>query len=250
MTPTIITALHRPEDAENAFANAKRQGTHCRFIVVENGAAIGACKERGLRPDILLYSEPHQSHAKNEALKFLRRMCSDRTFWLTFDADDYYSPGYVRKMLASAHLGDVVSQSSAFVHYSSGRLVLYGSRDPSVRLGAFGSTICGWSDCVDFRVPERSWEDDTCFLSDMKKAGARFCNVGPEQHIYRRHRGNIWQMSDERADALFQLRSGGVGEEFGTVSSLEAQAIVQSPSLLGPLLKPMSFESQRAALFP
>lgn len=204
---TIITPLHRPEDAPNAFRNASRQ-KDVRLVIIENGEGVGACKRYNLTPNVLLTSEPHQSYARNAGLNWLRKRGGG--FFVMMDGDDYYGPGYVDKMVEASKHGDVIGQASMFVRMTEGDLCLFrGAEDREVP-SVMGSTISGNAEIVpDYRHPgENSWEDDTCFNADCRDLGLKIWATSPRYHVYRRHGSNIWKGSDAWLSSLMQMRAG------------------------------------------
>jgi hypothetical protein len=218
--------------------------------VVENGDAIGSCKAHGLAPDVLLTSEPHQSYARTAGLWWLRKNGGGQ--FVMFDSDDYYGAGYVDRMLRllAESKADVVGFSGFFVLRDWSRLVHYpGVEGPA--LSVAGPSICGWSE----RVPNyahpgaNSWDDDGKFCADVLAGGGSMFGVSPRHHFYRRHTANIWKMSDEKTDAIFQLRADGQPIDYGTVTEQQAADIVNSPELhLGVPMSPIDFHAQRNAL--
>ena len=179
----LVTPLHRPVDIENVRANWLRLGGV--LIVVENGAGIGACRDAGFEPSMLVQSNDHQSHARNAGIEAAQALGADG--WAMLDADDYYGPGYIAKVEAALQGAELVAQSSAYVRLSDGRLLLLSGRtDPH-----FGSTLASNRFDLRYRVPDTAvtWEDDTLLLADAQAAGVTLGTMGPEGHVYRRDRG-------------------------------------------------------------
>lgn len=195
----LVTPLHRPEDVPNVRENWLRLGG--LLIVVENGAAIGACRAQGFEPSVLLESLDHQSYARNAGIERAWELGADA--WAQLDADDYYGPAYLAKVQTALESADVVGQADAFVRMHDERLVLLSGRsDPH-----FGSTLASRRRELRYRVTpdDRPWIDDTQLLEDALALGLTLGVTPPEGHVYRRNWGpHISPATDEQLMAIYR----------------------------------------------
>lgn len=206
----LITALHRPQDVENVFHNWCRQRVVTEIIVVENGAAIGAMAERAKRPEwepflTVLQSPPHQSHAKNAAIRWIAKNVGPDNIWATFDADDYYGPDYAGEMFCARSKGTLWGKSEHFLTTQTGQVRLI--RDfPQDSLNydyLHGATLCGWvRDGHEFRVTGRQGEDWDLVMRTVANGGSLY-STSRNNYIWRRDCGNHTCTSNDEVNVAF-----------------------------------------------
>lgn len=188
-----IVPLHRPEDLPTVIANARRQSGFFRLCVVENGAALGACKRAGFRPDLLLGSVPHQSAARNVALHALR---GRGAFFFTMDADDWYGPGYLTELLKNRRKADVVGKRRHLVLLRDG-LHLFDARGANKTTAwLHGACIAGYADdAIDF--PTTAIGEDHAWCAGMRQIGATLYATSARNYVYvRTGSAHTWRSPD------------------------------------------------------
>lgn len=206
----IIVPFSRPDRLPAVLDNFKRQHhADKRLIVVENGRALGACKHAGVAPDVLLTSDAHQAHAKNEGLAWIRK--NGGGYFATMDDDDYYGPDYLTEVEAHRKNGTVVGKLDQFVSMGDKLLLLQGQveEDGQPIQSLNGPTICAQAeDSVDFPA-DKPWGEDGDWLEKMRRKGATFWATSPYHYCYRRHPHSTWPVKDESYLRIMLFGSGG-----------------------------------------
>jgi glycosyltransferase involved in cell wall biosynthesis len=204
-----ICAFSRPQFVKNVIRNFRRQTCKDKkLIVVENGGALGECARVGFEPDVLLRSEPHQSYAKNEALKWIRRHGGG--WFSTFDDDDYYGPHYLQEVVDSRGTSDIVAKHDHFYRGIDDRLRLFesGCHNQAHQEG-HGATISARADdCPDFQNTGIIGEDHR-WISDYQEKGAKLWLTSPYHYMVVRHANNTWQIRDDSYERRLHFASRG-----------------------------------------
>lgn len=205
-----IVPLHRRADLPNVLANLYRQQHKMNVCVVENGGAIGACKQMSTGADFLvLNSTEHQSVARNVALEAIRHRGGG--FFFTLDADDWYGPGYLSELLANRHKADFVGKRRHLVLLPDG-LYLFDARSanrPTKWL--HGACIAGQAeDAIDFPIVRVG--EEQLWAEELRKRGYTFYATSARNYVYN-HLGN--QHTWNPSETLFK-KCCGPGFKLGT----------------------------------
>jgi hypothetical protein len=173
-----------------------------RLVIVENGAAIGGCAERGIVPDLLTTSEPHVSHARNAGIHAVREQGGG--FVSMWNDDDWYGPWYVAEQVENAHRATVVGKRPHFVHLDGDGLYLF--RAPRAWCAArklFGPTLGFHAEEVcDFPVTDQAEEYE--WAQHMRQQGATLFSLSLHHFLYmRRAVGHTWQADFDLVRASF-----------------------------------------------
>lgn len=196
----IITPLHRPEDITNAYENALRQ-SGWKWIVIEDvGNSI--CIDAGIKPDVLLHSEPHVSHARNKGLEYIRSKHKDPQIWVNMDADDYYGQGYADNkaqcLFNNKRIADISTAKSLYVSIDDN---YYYTNNP----GSMGSTLAGWSDCQPYGIHSN---EDGIWYEMMMETGARNNMSDGSLHCYCKTPRGVWKIENDKLIAEYRIRAG------------------------------------------
>ena len=191
-----VCPFSRPEFLDNVIQNFSQQTFRDRrFIVVENGEAVGACEAAGFKPDVLLQSDNHQSHAKNAALEWI---CVNGGGWFaTFDDDDYYGPRYLEEVMSAAGEAEIVGKNDHFLQGLDGRVRFFETgHQNTLHTEAHGATLCARAeDCPRFADTGVIGEDFD-WLIRYQKQGAKLRLTSPFHYMIVRHPKNTWQVQD------------------------------------------------------
>jgi hypothetical protein len=211
----------------NVLENFGRQTfLNKKLVIVENGPAVGACKEANISPDILLTSDAHQSCAKNTGLHEVRKRGGG--YCTTYDDDDYYGPRYLEELMEHAGEEDVVGKTSFFMRMSNGNLRLYldHRENSAVDDVVLGPTISYWAeDAVEFKNTG-DWGEDGRFVTDMLNRGAGVYTTSRWNFVAQRRsdvQSHSWTATD---DQINQCMARGElaffeGRDYGPVSSYD-----------------------------
>lgn len=195
----VIVPFSRPSCFENVVSNFTRQTfQNKKLVLVENGDAIGCCKERGFEPDLLLTSERHQAIAKNVGLAALRERKAE--FWTTYDDDDWYNNSYLDELIDCSDKAEMVGKHNIFVKTTDDRLwLLQDSKENSFVDAVHGPTISAWvkDTVVDFPNTGQ-WGEDLAFINDMQLKGAKLWSSSRWNFIFQRHKNHnhTWHTTD------------------------------------------------------
>jgi hypothetical protein len=179
----IVVPLSRPEMVGRVRANLERQRLRAPVVVVENGAAIGACKAQGFTPDVLLTSGAHQSLARNAALAYLREHHVE-AYWVSMDDDDYYGSEYVAEHAGLAKRGQCVGKSTHWIIFEGfGTVVLRPWASSGSGKHVNGATIGAFvADSPDFLI--RDVGEDTIFSNTFVAGGGKVWLSSPYHTAY------------------------------------------------------------------
>ncbi len=198
----VIVPLSRPEHLERVLGNFGRQTfPGKRLLIVENGPALGSVPKDTLC--LTITSAPHQSHAKNEAVAFIKRHGGG--FFSTMDDDDWYGPGYLDEVAGYAKTCDALGKQWHFVSLGEGLQdpapqLLYCNRLHTDQDNAWltGGTISGWSEtALPFPVTPG---EDLGWCEKMKAQGAKVRGLSAYHYLYRRSyagAAHTWSASRE-----------------------------------------------------
>jgi hypothetical protein len=207
----VIVPFSRPQFFDNLVLNFKRQNfPNKKLILVENGDAIGTCKERGFEPDVLLTSGSHQATAKNEGLGYIRK--HGYGFWATFDDDDYYGPNYLSEMIGYSDKAEIIGKGDFFVRMAGGTLRSFeGIGTLEYTNFIHGPTICSWAElCMDFPNTGQIGEDCS-LVQRMIEEGARVWASSKYNFIFHRYpdeNHHTWKISDSKLTDSLSLGIG------------------------------------------
>lgn len=189
MTIWCVTGLDSPAWAANVQANfARQRDVDARLLVVENGAGIGAWGEGALR------SGPGVTDYINTGLEYVRRYSKPGDVFTKFDADDYYGPEHLSRVvraLGNRRVG--AAACSIFVRTEADRLLsvrfpveagtLIGDRAP-----CHGPTLSCWvSDALDFPETREGWGEDSRWVEAMRARSVEFVALPMGHFAYCRH---------------------------------------------------------------
>lgn len=198
----VVVPFSRPENILRVFENFDRQAFRGkRLLIVENGPALGAVP--GHIPCVVISSDPHPSHAKNEALSFIKRHGGG--FFTMMDDDDWYGPGYLDEVAGFAKTCDGSGKPWHFVSLGEG------IPDPPPQLflchrlqanhdaqWLTGGAISGWAETA---LPFRAMPaEDVDWSSRMIAQGGRLRSLSIYHYLYRRSYAGAkqaWQISRE-----------------------------------------------------
>lgn len=202
----VLVPFSRPDYLQNVRENFDRQTmAGKKLCIVENGAAIGACKQAGFEPDLLLTSEAHPSLARNAGLVALRDL--DAHF-SCMDDDDFYGPEYQWEHFEHAKRGRVTGKMPHWVRFEAvGKLWLF-NRERANRKVSWvqGPTIGGFArDVPDF--PLKPIGEDVAFCRVHREAGGEVFNTSVGNFLYVRR-------SDEKSHA-YRIGAVGFADEHG-----------------------------------
>ncbi len=214
----VIVPFSRPQYLDNVIANFTRQTfQNKKLIIIENGKAIGTCKERNFEPDVLLTSGPHQSLAKNEGIDYIRKHGGG--WFFTNDDDDFYHGGYVEEQVSASDKAEIVGKADFFVKMANGNLRLFTGIGSNEYVNFIhGPTICTWTelDC-EFPMVEKIGED--CQMVErLIGQGARVWATSKYNFMYTRSSDpnhNTWEISDASLTASLAMGIGPRG--FATI---------------------------------
>lgn len=195
----VIVPFSRPENLPRILQNFSRQHFQGKkLILIGNGRAahqtlqvLQASAEARLNLDSVVWgrSSEHQSHAKNEALAFIKRHGGG--FFTTMDDDDWYGPGYLDELAGYAKTYDALGKQWHFVSLGEGLSdptpqLLFCNRLHVDQDNAWltGGTISGWAEtALPFPVTPG---EDLGWCEKMKAQGAKIRGLSAYHYLYRR----------------------------------------------------------------
>jgi hypothetical protein len=191
----IIVPFSRPDFLGNVRENFDRQTQEGKKLcIVENGDAVGHCKQVGFEPDMLLSSDAHPSSARNVGLAALRDL--DAHF-CCMDDDDWYGHYYQQEHILAGARGRITGKVTHWVHFEGlGKLWLF-NRQKAGRQVAWvqGATVGGFArDVADFPIVDLGEELDLC--QAHRAAGGDVLNTSVGHFVYMRR---------ETASHLYQI---------------------------------------------
>lgn len=189
----VICPYSKPEYLDNLLGSFQRQVFRgFKPIIVENGPAVGTFpREVGA---VILTSEAHQSHAKNEGLRWLRE--NGDASWSVFDCDDYYGPEYLKSQVAALEGHDMAGKSFGNMMYVMFDDGLYlngmGNLNFARHLNG-GATSCATANVPNYPIMPAGEDGAWCRL--MNGLEARTAHTGPKYYGYNRMgTGHTWDM--------------------------------------------------------
>jgi len=221
----VVVPFSRPEHWERVLGNFSRQRfPGKRLIVVGNGRA-GNAGALSLGNAHWITSAPHISHAKNEALEWIKRHGGG--FFATMDDDDWYGPGYLDEIAGLARSADAFGKQRHFVSLGDDisdpkpQLLLTGRIEADLNPASWltGGTISGWSETA---LPYRAVPtEDLDWCARMRANGASLRALSIYHYLYRRSYAgarHTWEQS-RQACLSAQQRAGAL--EFPVTKSGE-----------------------------
>lgn len=194
---SVVVPFSRPDCLRRTLDNfARQRHPDKRLVLVENGAAVGACARAGVTGVVVLESAPHLSHAKNAGIDWVREHGGG--FWTTFDDDDHYGAGYLDLFAQHARRGGVVGAPRHYVQLADGLHLFNRERGAGAFSGDsfHGATLGAWAE-ESVAFPVVSLGEEAGFCMAMRAAGAKLWSVGPGEYIYRRHgTRHVWRATD------------------------------------------------------
>ena len=191
-----------------------------RLCIVENGAAIGACERLGIVPHLIVTSEPHQSHARNEGMYAIRNRGGG---WIAmWDDDDWYGPAYLSEMVGLIEEGkaDIYGKHRHFVATPDSGMLLYNEKGQNKHSRhVHGPTLVFRAEEGRlFRVQKEAEEIRWCF--EMHDLGARIWAASIYHLLYLRwgdEHEHTWEADDSLVsqasmsnDYIYQLDSASL----------------------------------------
>lgn len=201
----VVVPFSRPEMRRQVLDNFYRQTyDNKRLCIIENGNGISTFTDDRDYDQILL-SPRHQSHARNTAIKWLKKN-HPLAYWVSMDDDDYYGPGYLTEHAEKAEYGRVSGKKASWVKFDSG-LVYFGhhwSEDteaPSLMGGTIG---CYVSESPLFPIKVAGEEFEFC--EDARRSGMSILTTSqnhycydregdPHGHAYKADENKMWRVS-------------------------------------------------------
>ncbi len=185
----VVVPFSRPEHLQRVLANFERQSfPGKRLIIVENGPALGSVPRDTLC--FTLQSAPHTSHAKNEALSFIKQHGGG--FFATMDDDDWYGPGYLDEVAGYARSYDALGKQRHFVSLGDDirspppQLILSNRLQADLDPAPWftGGTVSGWAEAA---LPYRAVPaEDLDWCARMQAQGKRLRGLSAYHYLYRR----------------------------------------------------------------
>jgi hypothetical protein len=185
----VVVPFSRPEHLARVLGNFSRQRfPGKRLILVENGRALGSVPRDTLA--FVLSSAPHISHAKNEALEFVKRHGGG--FFTVMDDDDWYGPSYLDEIAGFARSYAALGKQRHFISLGDDipdpkpQLLLANRIQADLNPGSWftGGTISGWSETA---LPYRAVPaEDLDWCDRMRAHGARLRGLSIYHYLYRR----------------------------------------------------------------
>lgn len=245
MQPRIwaLCAFSRPERLQTVVAEFRAQTYPNKgLVLVENGAALGACAATGVAPTLLLQSEPHQSAAKNVGLAALQAEDPDAIV-VTWDDDDHHGRDLLERYAVAAEPGVVLGKPSFFLRLANGRLLRF--KRPRHML--WGGTLAARvGDALPFENTGR-WGEDERWLAQMLARGNRTKALSEWHFIANRGgTGHAWHASDAHVlNSLLGDRADVTADDFGHASDavVDRSAELLTPQPLAP--QPFDWELAR-----
>lgn len=207
----VIVPFSRKLFFKNVIENFKRQKLqNKRLIIIENGDGVGVFKNCTL-PYKVLSSGQHHALAKNEGIRWLRN--NGGGWWTTMDDDDYYGPNYLLEIDENKHKADVIGKFSRFMTDGYRLICLRGLYENDYSCGALGPTITARAeDCCEFK---ELVHDDSAFVSDMMKVGAKIYNTSIYNFAhYRLNHKHMWTATIDNIIYDFVIARGGTAIEY------------------------------------
>jgi len=200
----IIVPLSRPANIARVRANIALQNyPELRVCVVENGAAVGACRAAGWTPDLVLHSKRSAADAKNVGVDAVRAVGGE--LWACFDDDDYYGPEHLVDLAARLGNKAAVARRCGWMNLPDGLYFF----DAPMLLGA--TVLARVEHTVRFR--DIGVGEDIAWFADMRAAGHAVIDAGPAHFLYDRAApDHTW-----RADPVVVRRNFGPADFFGPV---------------------------------
>lgn len=202
----VLVPFSRPDFLGNVQDNFDRQSqAGKKLCIVENGDAVGYCKQVGFSPDLLLSSDAHPSKARNVGLAALRDL--DAHF-CCMDDDDWYGHYYQQEHVAFSARGRITGKMTHWVRFEGlGTLWLF-NRQRAGREVAWvhGATLGGFArDVGDFPVVHLGEELALCRAH--RDAGGTVQNTSVGHFVYMRRRNE--------QEHLYQITPRGFANEQG-----------------------------------
>lgn len=205
MTSWVLVPFSRPDFLGNVQENFNRQAQEdSKLCLVENGDAVGYCKQVGFTPDLLLSSDAHPSKARNVGLAALRDL--DAHF-CCMDDDDWYGPHYQQEHIAFAERGRITGKMTHWVRFEGVGLWLF-NRERAGRTVAWvhGATLGGFAlDVGDFPVVALGEELALCHAHTA--AGGTVQNTSVGHFVYMRRQDEL--------SHLYQVTPKGFADQHG-----------------------------------
>ena len=159
-----IIPTHRPNMIAECVAAIRAQTAQTRVIVVENGAAIGACERLGIAADVVLTSREQAPAARNIGLRFVQGTIGGGLVSF-FDDDDIYFPRHLETLLDDWTGSGVVGRSAHYLKTRDGRL-LFMDHSKDAKYVLVQSMICEandvgpWDESLPVEVVDVAWCKD------------------------------------------------------------------------------------------
>jgi hypothetical protein len=190
----VVVPFSRPHMLSNVLGNACRQTVPFKLCIVENGPAVGTCKQHGITPALLLTSEAHQAIAKNTAIAEIRKRGGGQV--ALWDDDDCYGSGFLAELEANRRRATVVGKRIHLVELADGLYLFDHEGANQLSTWLHGPTVMAEaSDMLDFPVVSPS--DDPLWCKAMRDAGATMWATSVGEYVYRRTGTNhVWKATD------------------------------------------------------
>lgn len=197
----VICPFSKPAMKARTLANLERQAVQPdAVVIVENGPGIGAFTGKEREGLIILRSRPHQSHAKNKAVQFVRSYGGG---WITvFDCDDYYGPGYIAEATDKRQRGAIAGKLDVYTLDDEGLFLpqYEGAAAPyqcPYLMGATMTMHTGDLPAEPFAIVSPG--EDTQLCVDFIRQGGQIVNLPPEGFCYIRTGTDRTWVTDVRA---------------------------------------------------
>lgn len=188
----VIVPFSRPIFFNNVIQNFKSQNyQNKRLIVVENGDGIGFFKDTGC---IVLSSDCHHAHAKNEAISWLKK--DGGGWWVTMDDDDYYGPEYLTEISNNLKNGNVLGKFGRFFGNEENTFLILGHEN-QIESMVLGATLTARAEESCELIPVT--HDDLLFTNKMIELGGTVYATSKNNFIHKRYKNiqTSWNINVE-----------------------------------------------------
>lgn len=221
----IISPLHRQEDLWNTIQNFYRQEMEglILLIILDWDSKIKIPYRLFGSPEsdhikVLYTKQKDPASGRNAGLEYIRQVHDTPQKWLAFDSDDYYGPRYAASRLKALDECHYLGQEKIFILMPSGALMECNTPIP------MGSTLGGYSDCVDFQVGKN---EDGVWFKVMRDLGKVYSGHDHYGHLYIRHEDNTWKVSED--DLLREMMMRSLEPTFECLDYVSPRDVVEDP---------------------
>ena len=171
--PVVVALCHEPTWLSNVQANFERLPASVERHWLE-------CREG-------------EAAARNQALQWAREHDFNQLIFM--DQDDWYGPGYAAQHLVALSKADFSGKPAARVRLADG---VHTFKREWPFLG--GTLAMNLENVLPFT---QGLGTDHRWCAAMRAAGRTYLSTGPDEYIYQRRAGSVWQASDVQVRLAF-----------------------------------------------